>query len=246
MIFERLARGFAEQLPYRSVVTMSEPYVAVPRAATNGVSLPALLTYALALPRPISQCDALFVPYGLGEYNRITHARDVWQRGVANHLLVAGCHVKDYGAFEMSTKTLVMRFGLTRTYNVHTQTYALHTRDQTDWGAAQCKKHGDITSIALMCPSYHMLRQLLTMHASLRRVGLRIPVIPVPLHLPPSSLAPATIAGETDLTGISMVDSELDRIKRYQKKGDVATEQEYLDYLEWLWKQPIIQNSQYC
>lgn len=225
---------------------MSEPYVAVPRATTNnGVSLQALLTYALALPRPINQCDALFTPHGLGENNRITHTLNVWQKGVANHLLVAGCHVRDYDAFEMSTRSLAKRFGLTRTRNVHTQTYALHTRDQTDWGAAQCKEHG-ISSVALMCPSYHMLRQLLTMHGSLRRVGLRIPVIPVPLHLPPSSLAPATIAGETRVTGINMVDGELDRIKRYQKKGDVATEQEYLDYLEWLWKQPIIQNSQYC
>lgn len=221
-----------------------EPYIAVPRAATDGVSLEALLTYALALPRPIRQCDALFVPQGLGEYSRISHTVDAWEQGVANHLVVAGCHVNDFGAFEMSTTELVERFGLTRTENVHTQPNALNTPDQTNWVAQQCVENG-ITSIALMCPSYHMLRQLLTLHVSLRRAGLRIPVIPVPLHLPPSSLTPATQAGETELTGISMVDSELDRIRRYQEKGDVATVEEYLEYLEWLWTQPIIRDARY-
>jgi hypothetical protein len=218
-------------------------YVVAPRGSRH-ISLPALLAYVMALPQVGDQCDALYVPQGLGENNRVKYAVGMWERYIADHLLVAGSYSREPGWFETSVDVLTERFGLTRTRNVHTQPEGINTPAQTKWAAETCKREG-ITSIALVAPAYHMLRQLLSLHVALKRVGLQIPVIPTPLPVPPRSLTAATLAGESDLTAISMVDGELDRIERYMKLGDLATTKQYCEYLDWLWEQPIIPKLDY-
>lgn len=219
-------------------------YVAAKRGAES-ISLTALLAYALTTPpQLVHKCDALYVPQGLAEHNRVEHTLRMWESGVANHLLVAGSYSREPGSLNTSVDMLMECFGLRRTTNVHTQAEGINTPAQTKWVAATCKQQG-ITSIAVVAPAYHMLRQLLVLHASLEAVGLLIPVIPVPLHVPPTSLTRGTLAGEGNLTAISMVDGELDRIAKYQPLGGVASVDEYVRYLEWLWQHPLVKNASY-
>jgi hypothetical protein len=193
-------------------------------AATIG----AMATMLYGLPRPIDRVDAITVYPGLGEYWRIQEAVAHWQNpnGNASHLLVAAAG-PDLGP-DMD-ELQAPPVNLARTDNVHTQLDAQNTPAQAEWLADKTRKLG-IGSVALVAPPYHLLRAYLTTLKVFERKDVGpVPIIPIPV-----AVAPDTIIPETGKTAWEMETGEEARIQAYTAKGDLATPDEFKDYLKWL------------
>lgn len=181
--------------------------------------------------------DAFVVYPGCLESWRVDHAISYWQQ--TNHtakvLLITGINDAEAKEGLLTLENLTKPpYGLTNTHNVYSQLHVRHTKDQTDWVCEQLKKY-ELKGIALFVSPFHLLRAYLTQLTSCQQAGLTIPMIPMPTPVLPNQTIPFT-----QKTPRAMVQGELERIKQYQAKGDVASFQELWDYLDWLWHQPIM------
>ncbi|RKN20183.1 hypothetical protein D7147_13955 [Micromonospora musae] len=185
----------------------------------------------LALPQPAAdRVDALVVPTGQGEEWRLTHAIRRWQanRNI-RHLLVANGNPAEETYQEIDLPYL-RGLGLRRLDGVRLQAEpAPNTGLQAAWIAAHVEEL-DIASLALAVSAYHLPRVYLTVLKALSRGGIRIPLVPDPVPVAPDAAAP-----ETRATAYDLLPGEVERILRYAEKGWVATFEELLVYLRWLW-----------
>lgn len=112
--------------------------------------------------------------------------------------------------------------------------HAHHTVEQAEWIAATVAEL-KIESLSLFVSAYHLLRAYCTILNVFVRDGLQIPMIPAPALVSPSTLVP-----ETGLSAWELVAGEVERIMKYQDKGDVISLQQLELYLSWLWSHAIM------
>lgn len=194
---------------------------------------------AYSLPRNIDRVDAMAVYPGMGEIERVTDVVGDWNRSIsARHLFVGGVYEAE-DTFDRLTEERLKEstYGLRRTDGVVIQQKANHTKEQADWIAAEVKAR-DIASLALYAPAYHLLRAYATTVKSMDNADVRIPIIPMPTRVSPDS-----VSAETGMNTWEMAPAEMERIAKYQEKGDVATKEELQDYINWSWKQPLFSDT---
>jgi hypothetical protein len=194
----------------------------VPRDMTSDLLSMAMMIYGL--PRVPEKADALVVFHGLGESWRTVHAIKWWQeKGCsARFLLVAGSN-KDETTSEILTIECLSGppFNLQRIEGVYSQIQAKNTKIQSDWVYERIVEF-EVTSLALFVSSYHLLRAYLTLLKTFLLKGVSIPIIPVPTPISPNSIVP-----EVGVDFWSLI------------PGDVAVIEELINYIQWVWQQPI-------
>lgn len=215
---------------------MNEPVLSrnLPLQESDQAAALAMLVYSL--PRIQGQ-DAIAGLAGLGEPERVGEVLRMWEApfSQARHCLIAGHNTQERAAFSLAIPDLQQRFGLCKVHGLATQLHADHTKHQAQWLAEQIQAKG-IRSMRLYLPAYHLLRAWRTV---IKQVvftkGIRIPILPVPLTVSPFALIPE-YQPEQSFSKWDMIPGELERIRRYETKGDIATYDETLQYIEWLWE----------
>lgn len=193
-----------------------------------------MLVYSL--PRIQGQ-DAIAGLAGLGEQERVSDVLRTWEDpySPARFCLIAGHNTREKTVYSLAIPDLQRQFGVCKVKGLFTQLHAEHTKHQAEWLAGQILEHG-IRSLCLYLPAYHMLRAWRTV---IKQVvftqGIQIPILPVPLTVSPFALIPE-YESEESVSKVDMISGELERIRLYEAKGDVATFDETLQYLEWLWE----------
>jgi hypothetical protein len=185
----------------------------------------------LALPQSAAdRVDALVVASGQGEEWRLTHAIRAWEANPdLSYLLVADGNPAEQTYVDI-TLDYLRGLGLRRIEGVHLQAEpAPNTGRQAAWIVDQVEGRG-IGSIALAVSPYHLPRAYLTVLNAFDRRGVRLPIIPVPVAVPPDATVP-----ETGATAYELVPGEVKRILTYADEGWVATPEELRRYLRWLW-----------
>ncbi len=204
--------------PFGVLMQRIEPYNAEAR-------LFALASWILSIPRN-TNVDAIAVFPGLGETVRIRYAIERWQHDKnLKNLLIAGQNSEERTFYPLTSDRLRTLFQLTRTCGVLIQENAKNTKEQADWVAKEIFRNS-LRSCALCAPPYHIVRAFLTVLKSLEEP---IIIIPAPIPMSPRSVVPE-LNVEADL----LIPGELQRIKKYQELGDVATFDELREYLGWL------------
>lgn len=195
----------------------------------------------LSLPRP--ETKAIVVFPGMGEIWRLEHAIQVFSNPVdfgSDYLLIAGCDWKNEKTQPQPTIELVKKSPFILPdcdlKFVHIQEHARHTPDQTGWVVVKIREL-EIKSVSLVVSPYHLVRAYLTLLKECIKCDIRIPIIPIPVPISPSTIIP-----ESGADSWTMVDGEAERIKKYQGDNfkNVATFEELKNYLDWLWKQPLL------
>jgi hypothetical protein len=173
---------------------------------------------------------ALVVLPGMGEDIRIRHAIARWQSSINfKYLLVAGINLKEKTARDLSLKSLSKKpFNLKKTKGVLTQVKAANTLEQAVWIAEQVKEL-QLDTLTITAPFYHLPRAYLTLMASCEKLRLQFPLIPEPTPMSRLSIVP-----EEKVLAVDMVPGEISRILKYQKSGDVASYELFLEYYKWL------------
>jgi uncharacterized SAM-binding protein YcdF (DUF218 family) len=115
--------------------------------------------------------------------------------------------------------------------NIHINPDPKNTVDQADWLRDKVKEF-NIKSLALCASYYHLPRAFLTVLKTFIKARIQIVIIPHPTATPPEAPSPEVNQSQWDL-----IPGEIERILKYQKKGDVATIEELKEYLAWVWTQ---------
>ena len=194
----------------------------------------AMLVYSL--PDASDAVDSFLAFPGLGETWRVQDAiRRFEANGLSRFLLIAGHNQTEKTFQEFSLQGLTQEpYNLTRTKGLIVTARASNTLEQSLWVCEEIRKNG-ITSIMLCVSPYHCLRAYLTLLKTAMKHGIKIPILPMPTRIAPQTLCP-----EYQIALSEMIPGEIDRIVAYQQKGDVATYEDLLEYLDWLWSQPLI------
>ncbi|WP_233601165.1 MULTISPECIES: hypothetical protein [Micromonospora] len=189
------------------------------------------VTMILTLPQSAAaHVDALVVATGQGEEWRLRHAIRHWEaHPQLRHLLIANGNPAERTYVEITLDQL-RGLGLRRTDGVRLQAEpATDTGRQAAWIADRVAALG-ITGLALTVSPYHLARVYLTVLKAFIGSGIRVPLIPLPVAVPPDTPVP-----ETGATAYDLVPGEVQRILTYQERGWVATPAELRQYLHWLW-----------
>ena len=195
----------------------------------------ALMVYSI--PRVILKVEALAVFPGLGEYQRVKDATTWWQNGSGDYLFIAGINPNEKTWRSLDARQLAEEpfFLSRRLQHVKSQIYAANTKEQAEW-IYQCAVTYNIHSIALFASPFHCLRAYLTLLKTCIAHGKSdIILVPAPTPISPTRLIP-----ENQKSAWDLVPGEVQRIIDYQKKGDVATQEELTRYLQWLWEQSFM------
>jgi len=206
----------------------------VPReVAHSEVSkLVAMAMFLYSLPAHLAdRADTIVVLPGQGEKDRLKWAIKAWETGKqTRNLLVAGVNPEEETWEPITLESLQKPpYNLITTEGVHIQPMADNTKVQADW-VAQMIREVDVECLLLVAPNYHNLRAYLTLLAAFKRSDFNPPaMIPMPLWGAPGLQSP-----ETGLTYWDICASEIERIRLYQPRGDVATATDLQLYLDWL------------
>lgn len=197
----------------------------------------------------VTEVDALIVWPGIVLEAAAKHAIRLWNMGIGKYLLIAGYHESDIAEEYFNIDNLTKKFNITRkTGLVRSQVYAAHSAIQAAWVATQVQELG-VSSVALCTPQFHLLRAYLTTLEALRRLGIKIPIIPIWPLMSPFEVCVLNQApgGKRDKTVLDVIHAEVNpRMISYQRPkedgspGDVATYAVFIEYLRWLYEQPII------
>jgi hypothetical protein len=183
-------------------------------------------------PLAEGRLDALAVPIGQGEEWRLRHAIGVWESDPAIRFLLVANGNPAERTYVAMTPGYLRQLGLRRLDGVCVQPQpAPNTGLQAAWIAEQVWALG-VRSLALAVSPYHLPRAYLTVLKALADLGVRIPLIPAAVPVPPHHAAP-----ETSATGYDLVPGEMRRILRYADAGWLSTAEELRVYLAWLWAQ---------
>ncbi len=182
--------------------------------------------------------NAVVIFPGMGEENRIKNGLELWvcllgEDSAFPMLLIAGINRNEKTFEKLDLELLrnkyLLRLGPIKT-NLHTEINSSNTKEQAEWLRDKVKEL-KITSLVLCASYYHILRAYLTVLKTFNKDGLRIHIIPYPTKAPPETISPEVAKPQWEL-----MPGEVKRILKYQKLGDVATEKELREYLDWFWK----------
>lgn len=192
----------------------------------------ALAISLLTLPQTLTKPKAfIFVPGLIGEEYRVIRTIERWEETPdVPYLLIPG-HIKE-NPLHLSIENLQLPpFNLKRTDGVICTPYGENTKIQAEWCADLVEKLR-IDHLRLFTAPFHLLRSYLTFLKSFLSRSLK------PIMIPEiTTISPFWEIAVVKANGWQLISSELQRIRVYQEKGDVATYKECKDYLAWLWSQ---------
>src|SRR3989344_488128 len=204
--------------------------------------LASLFAFSLTLPQKLAyEVDALCTFTGQGEDVRVIQpSKEYWESKITKNrfFLVPGYHNNEKTWRELTLEALSKKpFEIKRLDGVYVDPHFTTTKDQAQWAVKKIDELA-ITSCGIISSPFHLARAYTTALASMYKADIRIPIIPIPIHVPPNGVIP-----ETGVSAWDMLQGEMERITAYQKKGDVISYEKFREYIDWLWQQPIIKKS---
>lgn len=206
----------------------------VPRIVNEDENTQLYTATHLILSVPFNKVvDSIAVMPGLGEHQRVITAIELWQTNEKyKHLFVSGTYKEEREQPQLTLDLLQEEpFNLKRLKGAFAQVEALHTREQADWIVKQIITY-DVKSLAVVVSHWHITRAYRTLLKSMLDSGIRIPLYPVVVSSSPTQIVP-----EFGQTVSKMSAGEVERNKKYAENGQIATYNELIEYLDWLWKQ---------
>lgn len=192
-----------------------------------------LVTCLSNLPKQ-NDAEALVIINGLAEPQRTQEVVNIWNEGIGRYLLVTSPGLYERTPYRFTIKELVETFGLTRKSGVYTQvTPVPDTRDHSRWAIEHLKDLG-VTSANVYTSFYHMPRTFLTMLRCMidADIARRLNLYPCPIKISPFEISP-----EINSPMHTLCEGEAQKIPIYQEKGDIASHEEFMTYIEWMWNQ---------
>src|SRR3989344_8647371 len=201
-----------------------------------------LVVFSLTLPQKLAyEVDALCTFTGQGEDIRVIQpARAYWEHKKTKNriFLVPGYYENERTWKEMTEETLSKKpFKIRRTKGLLCSPRFTTTKDQAEWAVKKIDELA-IQSCGVLSSPFHLVRAYTTMLACMDTAHVKIPIIPIPIYKAPNSVIPET-GGE----GWDMLEGEMERIRTYQKKGDIISYEKFREYIDWLSEQPIVKNA---
>lgn len=194
-----------------------------------GMDFISLMIFLFAL-RPREEVTAVAVVQGRQEMERITEICAMCNNHPEITTLLIEGHGPEYpDDFHLTSETLV-DYGLELRTDLAIvfQGKTANAKTQANWLAEQVEEL-DITSLYLVAPPYHLPRAYLTTLSSFITKGLNKSVRMYPW---PTSASPLEIIQQDNDNPIGLLPGEIDRIPRYQAGGDVASYQQFMEYLK--------------
>lgn len=189
------------------------PRVITPDASHNVASIIALLPLLWEVKNP----EAILCFTGEGERHRVPHAVELWQYTNARYLLIAGNSeevIEKYGGYDK--RSIKEEFGISDP-GVIVQTLSKNTLTQAIWFLEELGKLKSIDRVVIVSAWYHIPRCFL----SFLRWACNRYLISLSYPLP-------NLKHE-----LVLLPGEMDRIQKYQEKGDIATLDDLLAYLKF-------------
>lgn len=87
-----------------------------------------------------------------------------------------------------------------------------------------------LTTVGILCQSFHLLRAAMTLVSVLMEMKLRVTLHPYTSEVGYWHDTLVHSQGVVKGSRLDLIDSELERIRRYQEKGDIRPEDEVLSY----------------
>ncbi|MBI4093536.1 YdcF family protein [Candidatus Kaiserbacteria bacterium] len=179
---------------------------------------------ALLDTQQLEKGDVIYVLQGDGIF-RAAHAAKLHKDGFAPLVAIVGSgNDRAYGSFPSpEVKEEMVRLGVPKE-KVLLEEVGPHTRGEADRGMELAKKYGWRTILIVTSP-HHEYRAFLTFLKAMRDARLDLRLV--------RATAPLSWSEETPWgKRIDLLGQEFDRIVEYQKKGDVASYEEGIAYLE--------------
>lgn len=181
--------------------------------------------------RKLEVCDTLAILPGQGQHQRYSDGISEWNTNPnLKHLLIAAENTNEKHAFNLSTENLIHNFGLELKGTISLGVHANHTLDQAVWLCENLSKVESRGCFLYTAP-FFLPRAFATVVKQALMHKIKIPIIPVPVHIAPHESVP-----ETMVQGWDMFPGEVERIFKYQIKGDVASFSEIKSYIDWIHK----------
>jgi hypothetical protein len=181
-------------------------------------------TYGLHAPSGSRHTTAVLILPGLQSWRLSQpcweeYSHTVWVAGTAGD--------PTYSADEVRS---LLKKGLVEPADLTHVGYARCTPDQIVWARRMLLKQAHITNLVMTTAAYHLPRCILTFIKDWQRHGdqrrLRIGALPT---IAPEPLHAFGFAGDYDKS--HSVASELERIEKYQRTRDVATAEEFAQFV---------------
>jgi len=170
----------------------------------------------------LQRADGIALFTGEGERHRVLHGVNLWNRDYGRLFLVTGDSEQTSRSFGETTKKEITDLCHVEENcpEIFKQERADHTGEQANWVAGLAVEN-QVESLIVTASLYHLPRVFLTLLKCLQRKNQKILLIPSPAR-------PVQFSREWLL-----IPGEVERIVRYQEKGDVATAQELYSHLLW-------------
>ena len=162
---------------------------------------------------------AIFLLPGVHQEYRITEGVKLWPNA-GKYLWVAGTR----GDPTYSKEDIIAVTGKDST-DIVCGGFARFTPDQMNWCVSLLKQNPHIKHIVVTTAAYHLPRCVLTLLKALKKSGIQIPMTPMPLINPNGDSF--SVNGTEDFA------LEMKKIQEYQQKGDVASLEDWKEYLAW-------------
>lgn len=169
--------------------------------------------------------DVIFVLQGDG-LNRAQYATELFKNGYAPLVAMVGsANDKSYGSFPSSeVRDEMVRLGVSLDHIYFEDTQGGNTREEAERIVTLAREKNWCTILIVTSP-HHQFRSFLTLIKTMSDLKVSIRIINVPANL---SMTEDTPWGKR----IDLLDGEYARIKEYQQKGDVASFEEGIKYLQ--------------
>jgi uncharacterized SAM-binding protein YcdF (DUF218 family) len=170
------------------------------------------------------KADVIFLAQGDG-LHRVAHAAKLHLDGFAPLIAAVGGDTRrEYGSFlSGELKKKLLELGV-RDSALFVEESAMHTKAEADRITELAREHGWKTILIVTSP-HHQYRTFLTFLRSMNQAGLDLDVRNTPAPL--SWFSVQSWGRRADL-----LESEMKKISTYQEKGDVASYEEGIAYLE--------------
>lgn len=182
--------------------------------------------------------QSMLVFPGVGGHGRIYDAIDYMRTrpGTFRHFVVPGINPQEAWENNLPIFTEgMLRSGpyhISECVDLSVQGETEHTGSQAKW-IAEVFAEKSISEAIIMAAPFHLPRAFLTTLAALKRIG-RFETALIPL---PGSVPPMQMYTEFGGSAWDLFPGELTRITEYQKKGDILTNEEIVEYFTWLWNE---------
>lgn len=180
---------------------------------------------ALIFNEPLKKADSIVLLEG-DIFNRITEAARLYKEGWSKKIVISGNI--DNPPHSIPAKRMLpelIKLGVPKE-DVELEEKSLTTRDQAVEVMQIVQKKG-WKRVILVASNYHQLRAFMTFLKAMKEQGLQIEIIN----------APARDLKWFEETGwgtrIDLLETEIDKIEQYQKKGHVVSYEEALEYQQW-------------